>query len=46
MERDGHVVTLPLGRAEKANAFNAEVLCLVCDAWDLLDRDPQLRVGS
>lgn len=45
VERDGHVLTLTLNRPDKRNAFNAEVLCRLCDAWDLLDGDPELRVA-
>jgi enoyl-CoA hydratase len=45
VERDGHVLTVTLNRPAKRNAFNAEVLCRLCDAWDLLDRDPELRVA-
>ncbi|MGQ0831419.1 MAG: enoyl-CoA hydratase-related protein, partial [Microthrixaceae bacterium] len=45
VERDAHVLTITLNRPEKRNAFNAEVLCLLCDAWDLLDSDPDLRVA-
>lgn len=45
MDRDGYVVTVTLNRPEKRNAFNAEVLCRLCDAWDLIDQDPEVRVG-
>src|SRR4029079_18472177 len=45
VERDGHVLTITLNRPEKRNAFNAEVLCRLSDAWDLLDSDPELRVA-
>jgi len=45
VERDGHVLTITLNRPEKRNAFNAEVLCRLCDAWDLLDNDDELRVA-
>jgi enoyl-CoA hydratase len=45
VERDGHVVTVTLNRPAKRNAFNAEVLCRLCDAWDLIDGDPEIRVA-
>ena len=45
VERDGHVLTITLNRPDKRNAFNAEVLCRLGDAWDLLDGDPELRVA-
>ena len=45
VERDGHVLTLTINRPTKRNAFNAEVLCRLADAWDLLDCDPELRVA-
>jgi enoyl-CoA hydratase len=45
VERDGHVVTIVLNRPEKRNAFNAEVLCRLCDAWDLVDDDPDIRTA-
>jgi enoyl-CoA hydratase len=45
VERDGHVLLITLNRPDKRNAFNAEVLCRLCDAWDLLDGDDDLRVG-
>ena len=45
VERDGHVLHLTLNRPAKRNAFNAEMLVRLCDAWDLLDSDPELRVA-
>jgi enoyl-CoA hydratase len=45
VERDGHVVTVTLNRPEKRNAFNAEVLCRLSDAWDLIDGDDDVRVA-
>jgi enoyl-CoA hydratase len=45
IERDGAVLTITLNRPDKRNAFNAEVLCRLCDAWDLLDTDDELRVA-
>ncbi|MCB1261101.1 MAG: crotonase/enoyl-CoA hydratase family protein [Acidimicrobiales bacterium] len=45
VERDGHVVTVTLNRPDKRNAFNAEVLCRLCDAWDMIDSDPDVRVA-
>jgi enoyl-CoA hydratase len=45
VERDGHVVTVTLNRPDKRNAFNAEVLCRLCDAWDLIDGDDDIRVA-
>jgi enoyl-CoA hydratase len=45
VERDGHIVTITLNRPDKRNAFNAEVLCRLCDAWDLIDGDDDIRVA-
>jgi enoyl-CoA hydratase len=45
VERDGHVVTVTLNRPHKKNAFDAEVLCRLCDAWDLIDGDDDIRVA-
>ncbi len=45
VERDGHVVTLTLNRPDKKNAFNAEVLCRLCDAWDMIDADDDVRAA-
>ena len=45
VQRDGHVVTITLNRPAKKNAFNAEVLCRLCDAWDMIDADDDVRVA-
>ena len=45
VERDGHVLTVTLNRPDKRNAFNAEVLCRLCDAWDIVDDDPEIRAA-
>lgn len=45
VERDGHVVTVTLNRPDKRNAFNAEVLCRLSDAWDMIDTDDDVRVA-
>ncbi len=43
VDRDGHVVTLTLNRPDKRNAFNPEMLCRLCDAWDMVDADDDVR---
>jgi enoyl-CoA hydratase len=45
VDRGDAVLLITLNRPDKRNAFNAEVLCRLCDAWDLLDGDDELRVG-
>jgi enoyl-CoA hydratase len=45
VERDGHVVTVTLNRPSKKNAFDAEMLCRLCDAWDMIDADDDVRVA-
>ena len=45
VERDGHVVTLTLNRPDKKNAFNCEMLCRLCDAWDMIDADDGVRAA-
>ncbi|MBM4265978.1 MAG: crotonase/enoyl-CoA hydratase family protein [Deltaproteobacteria bacterium] len=45
VEREGHVLILTLNRPAKKNAFNPEVLCRLCDAYDLIDSDDDIRVA-
>lgn len=45
VDRDGPIVTITLNRPDKRNAFNAEVLCRLCDAWDLIDGEDDVRVA-
>ena len=45
VERDGPVVTLTLNRPDKKNAFNCEMLCRLCDAWDMIDVDDGVRAA-
>ncbi|KAA0236463.1 MAG: Enoyl-CoA-hydratase [Acidimicrobiales bacterium] len=45
IDRQDHVVTVTLNRPEQRNAFNAEMLCLLCDAWDMIDADDDVRVA-
>lgn len=45
VERRGHVLEITLNRPEKKNPFNPEMLVRLCDAWDQLDADDDLRVA-
>ena len=45
VERDAGLVTITLDRPDKKNAFNAEVLCRLCDAWDMIDADDDVRAA-
>ncbi|MEO6988827.1 MAG: crotonase/enoyl-CoA hydratase family protein [Aquihabitans sp.] len=45
VERDGHVLTVTLNRPAAKNAFSPTMLVAAADAWNLLDEDPELRVG-
>ena len=45
VEREGHVLVVTLNRPEARNAFSAEMLVRMGDAWALLDSDPELRVA-
>jgi enoyl-CoA hydratase len=44
VERDGFVATVTMNRPEARNAFGAEMLVRLADAWGELDADPGVRV--
>lgn len=44
-EREGHLLILTLNRPEKKNAFNPEILCKLCDAYDEIDQDDDIRAA-
>jgi enoyl-CoA hydratase len=41
---EGHIATVTLNRPEARNAFGAQMLVQMADAWTALDADPQVRV--
>jgi enoyl-CoA hydratase len=43
VERDGAVVVVTLNRPERRNALSPEMLCLMYDAWCMVDSDPEVR---
>jgi enoyl-CoA hydratase len=45
VERDGPVVTLTMNRPEARNAFSAEMLGRMVDAWEMIDADDGIRVA-
>ena len=45
LERRGHVLLMGLNRPEKRNAFNIELLRELGRAYELLERDDDLRCG-
>ncbi|MCC5953423.1 MAG: enoyl-CoA hydratase/isomerase family protein [Acidimicrobiia bacterium] len=40
---EGHVLVVELNRPHKRNAFDAEMLCRLADAWDHADTHPEVR---
>ena len=45
VERDGHVVTVTLNRPEARNAFSAEMLVRLWDAWQEIDGEREVRAA-
>jgi enoyl-CoA hydratase len=45
VSKEGHVVTLTLNRPEARNAFSPEMMVRMADAWDMIDRDDEVRVA-
>ena len=45
VERDGPVVTVTMNRPGARNAFSAEMLGRMLDAWEMIDADPEIRVA-
>src|SRR5438477_12660152 len=45
VQREGHVVTVTMNRPEARNAFGAEMLVRLADAWTMIDGDPEVRVA-
>ncbi len=45
VERDGPILICTMNRPERRNAFSAEMLVRMYDAWVELSQDPELRVG-
>jgi len=43
VERDGPVVVVTMNRPERRNALSPEMLCLMYDAWCMVDSDPEVR---
>ena len=43
VERDGAVVVVTMNRPERRNALSPEMLCLMYDAWCMVDSDPEVR---
>ena len=44
-EAEDRIGYITLNRPDKRNAFNAEMLVRLADAWDMIDSDPEVRVA-
>jgi enoyl-CoA hydratase len=45
VDKQQHVVTLTLNRPEARNAFSPEMMVRMADAWEMIDRDDEVRVA-
>jgi enoyl-CoA hydratase len=45
LERDGHIAIVTMNRPEVRNAFGSEMLVRMWEAWDEIDKDPEVRVA-
>ena len=43
IEQRGHTLILTLNRPEARNALSTEMLSIMVDAWDRVDKDPEIR---
>lgn len=43
--RDGHVAVVTMDRPEARNAWSAEMLAGMAEAWDAIDAEPHIRVA-
>jgi len=43
VDRDGYVITLTMNRPRFKNAMNAEMLCRMADAWEMINADDEIR---
>ena len=45
VEREGHVVTLTMNRPEARNAFDLQMLHELGQAWDMIEKDTEIRAA-
>ncbi|MFT7624212.1 MAG: enoyl-CoA hydratase [Myxococcota bacterium] len=45
LERDGHVAIVTMNRPEAKNAWSLELMAGLADSWEIIDKDPEIRVA-
>ncbi|MBX4169554.1 crotonase/enoyl-CoA hydratase family protein [Rhodococcus sp. DMU2021] len=45
VEQRGHVLIVTLNRPEARNALSGEMMAIMNEAWDRVDKDPEIRVA-